>query len=56
MDIADAFQLVLELAKQNQLTEREARDDPSMLGPELNKQKEAIDMVEDFATNQLGDD
>lgn len=56
MNIADAFQLVIELAKENALSEREASVDPGQLGPEMNKQQEAINIVEDFVVNNFGDD
>ena len=53
LDIADAFQVVIDLARQNAL-------DPRRCDPELRevarKQHEAIDMVEDLAVNKFGDD
>ncbi len=52
MDLVDAVEIVLELARQNAL---EPNCDPSLLA-EATRQQEAIETVEDFATNQLGDD
>lgn len=49
MDMAKAIQVVLELAKQNMIDVHEMPDEHA-------KQQEAIDTVEDFAVNQLGDD
>lgn len=49
MDIAEALQLVLSLARDNILDPREDLD-------ESVKQKQACDMVEDFIVNQLGDE
>ena len=49
MDIADALEIVLDLAKQNVI------DDPDMK-EERERQMEAIGIVEDMAVNQLGDD
>jgi len=50
MDIADALQIVLDLAKQKIVTFGEA-------GPVENvRLKEACDLVEDMAVNQFGDD
>ena len=48
-DIADAFQTVIDLARQNVI---DIRDDAA----EHARQMEAIDIIEDFATNNLGDD
>lgn len=47
-DIADAFQIVLDLAKQNVIDER---DDPE----EHARQIEAINTIEDIAVNEYGD-
>jgi len=55
MDLADAMQIVLDLARENQISDREAQADPS-LHNERKRQQEALDNVEDFAVNQLGDD
>lgn len=49
MDIADAIQIVLDLAKQNIVDVREMPEEHA-------KQQEAINTVEDFAVNHLGDD
>ncbi len=49
MDVVDAFQLVLELAKQNIIDEH---DNPE----EHKRQTEACELVEDYIVNQLGDD
>ena len=54
MDIADAFQIVVDLARQNALSF--SAGGPSELNDEAQRQQDAIDMVEDFAVNQLGDD
>lgn len=48
MDIAEAIQIVLDLAKQNVIDVREMPEDHA-------KQQEAINTVEDFAVNHLGD-
>lgn len=48
MDIQEALQIVLDLAKQNVI---EIRDDAE----EHARQMEAIDTVEDMAVNQFGD-
>jgi len=50
--IADAFQIVIDLARQNTLDAD--RCDPEL--EEVRKQHEAIDMVEDLAVNKFGDD
>jgi len=52
-NIADAFQVVIDLARQNALDAD--RCDPE-LREEAQKQHEAIDMVEDLAVNKFGDD
>lgn len=49
MDIADALQIVIDLARQNIIN-----DDPDM-EDQRRQQLEAIDVVEDMATNQFGD-
>lgn len=50
--LADAFQIVISLARQNAL-------DPGRCDPELlehaRRQHEAIDMLEDLAVNEFGD-
>lgn len=51
MDIADALQIVLDLAK------KEYDDNASSVNPkERERQLEAINIVEDMAVNQFGDD
>jgi hypothetical protein len=55
MDIAEAFQVVMDLARENQLDEREAQADPSLYA-EYERQRDALNMAEDFIVNQLGDD
>lgn len=47
--LADAFQIVLDLAKQNVI---DIRDD----SVEHARQMEAIETVEDFVVNQFGDE
>lgn len=54
MDIAAAMQIVLDLAKQNALTDRD--DNAEELVDVIADQQEAITLVEDFIVNQLGDD
>lgn len=54
MDIAKAFEIVLELAKDNALDRDQARADG--MADEYDEQQEALKMVEDFVVNQLGDD
>jgi hypothetical protein len=49
MDIAEAFQIVLDLARQNVIDEIDNPD-------EYAKQVKACDAVEDFVVNNLGDD
>jgi hypothetical protein len=49
MDTADAFQIVLDLAKQNLINKWEYTDEHA-------RQCEAIDIVEDVAVNEFGDD
>jgi hypothetical protein len=49
MDVPDAFQIVLDLARQNVI---DARDDPD----EHERQINAIDIVKDIAVNQFGDE
>jgi hypothetical protein len=49
LDAPEAFQIVLDLARQNVI---DARDDPD----EHERQTKAIDIVEDIAVNQFGDD
>ena len=53
MDIADALQIVIELAKQNKLSQQEANEND--LQEERKRQLEAIAIVEDMAVNQFGD-
>lgn len=52
LDIADALQIVIDLARQNALDA--ARCDPGMRD-EARKQRVAIDLVEDAAVNVFGD-
>lgn len=49
MDVAEAFQIVLDLARQNTI------DDPDM-AEEAARQQEACNIVEDIAVNAYGDD
>jgi len=49
VDIADAIQIVLSLARDNVIDDDE-------LQAERDRQLEALDTVEDFVVNQLGDD
>lgn len=49
IDIADALQIVLDLASQNII---DLRDDPK----EHARQREAINIVTDLAVNEFGDD
>jgi hypothetical protein len=53
MDIAEALQIVLDLARQNIIDFDHEDDD---LNAERAKQTEAIKIVEDMAVNQFGDD
>jgi hypothetical protein len=48
IDLADAFQIVIELARANLA--------PEELEEERARQIEAIDVLEDFAVNHFGDD
>ena len=47
--MADAFQIVLDLAKQNVI-------DITYMPAEHARQMEAIDMIEDLAVNEYGED
>ncbi len=49
MDLATAFQIVLDLARQNIIEER---DNPE----EHARQTAACDMIEDLAVNEYGDE
>ena len=49
MDVAEAFQIVIDLAQQNLID----KDD---LPEEYARQVEAINIIIDVATNQFGDD
>lgn len=53
MDIANALQVVLDLARQNVIEMAEPDEDRQA---EQERQLEAIRMVEDLAVNQYGDD
>jgi hypothetical protein len=48
MDITTALQIVIDLARQNVIDERDEPD-------EHKRQTDAINMVEDLAVNQFGD-
>lgn len=54
MDIAAALQIVIDLAKQNALTEQD--DNADEMAQTIADQQEAIAIVEDMAVNQFGDD
>ena len=54
MDIAAALQIVTDLAKQNVLDHKDVFEDD--LTQQMLDQEEAINMVEDMAVNQFGDD
>ena len=49
MDIADAFQIVIDLAKQNVADQLDHPDHHK-------QQEEAINMIEDIAVNEYGND
>lgn len=49
MDIADALQIVIDLAKSAVAFDSANQDEPK-------RQLEAIEIVEDMAVNQFGDD
>lgn len=55
LDIADALQIVLDLARQGILDERDAGGELD-LKAERERQIYAIAIVEDLAVNQFGDD
>lgn len=55
MSIHEAFELVLNLARENILDEQEAEGDPSLEDSRA-AQLEAVNQVEDFIVNHLGDD
>ena len=52
MDIAEAFQITIDLARQNAL---DATTCGTELIDEALRQREAIDMIEDLATNEFDD-
>ena len=54
MDIATALQIVIDLARQNVLDDKDVFEDE--LTQQMLDQKEAINMVEDMAVNLFGDD
>lgn len=54
--LSEAMQTVIELARQNVLGEGEIMQDEEILRPMAKAQTEAIDTVEDYATNHLADD
>lgn len=56
MDIKEALQIVLDLARENILDQKEVDQDPEILQPMVDRQKLACDTVEDMAVNQFGDD
>lgn len=49
MDLANALQIILDLAKQNVIDEDDQPEEHA-------RQTEAINTVEDMAVNQFGDD
>lgn len=54
MNIAEALQIVIDLAKENALTREVAKI--ADIEIEFERQQEAIRQVEDLAVNQFGDD
>lgn len=54
MDIAEAMELVLDLAQQNQLVLKEVENEPELFH-EYQRQINALHLVEDFIVNHLGD-
>jgi len=54
MKVIDALQLVIEMARANELSNKEADTDEFL--EEAVKQKVAIDTVEDFAVNVVAED
>jgi len=55
MDISTAFEIVLELAQDNVLNPKDCMGAESLL-KEAKRQQEAVNTVEDFFVNHLGDD
>ena len=53
MDIAEAFQIVLDLARQNIIEIEEPDEDRQS---EQERQLEALNMIEDIVVNGYGDD
>jgi hypothetical protein len=49
MTTAEAFQIVLDLARQNVIEDDEFADEAA-------RQREALDIIEDIAVNQFGDE
>jgi hypothetical protein len=49
MKIQRALEIVLELARENQIDEQEARQDPEVLGPIAREQEEALKIIENFS-------
>ena len=54
MDVAAAFQIVLDLAKENVLDDKYVDDNE--LREQQDRQQEALKIAEDFVTNHLGDE
>lgn len=54
VDVADAFQIVLELARQNIIDKSECIT--KELEQERERQIEACNVIEDLAVNEYGDD
>ncbi len=48
MTLAEASEIILTLAADNIIGEREAQEDPEVLIPERNRQLHALDMIRDF--------
>lgn len=55
MDIAEALQIVIDLARGNILDERIIAGDPD-LDQERTRQEMACQVIEDLAVNEYGDD
>ncbi len=56
MSVEDAFELVIELARQNVISEGEVMQDEVILRPMQKKQQQACDIVEDYFVNVITKD
>jgi hypothetical protein len=55
VDLYEAIEIVLQLARMGALDEKEASQDPEVLEPMRQRQEAAIDTVQDFVKNNVFD-